>query len=247
MKFARMSRTRSLVASLAAVLIGLGLTGASAVQAATVFEGTSDAIFTDSDFGSPANVDQILNSGKTLRLGTTTDHYWLFTLSAEEEFSAEAGVPHGTPGDPFLLFSLTFAKEGSGGGNREGTATIETTINLTAPTTSSGNPSVEEHNAMFYIRSNPTTSHPNAISIELVSPVSFLLDNGKEARLSLTGLWDDDWENRVDVWSPTVSGQTVHVLGQFTIVPLPAAVWGGIVLLGGLGTARVWRRRRSVA
>jgi hypothetical protein len=41
----------------------------------------------------------------------------------------------------------------------------------------------------------------------------------------------------IEFGSATVAGTTANV------VPLPAAVWGGIVLLGGMGGARLFRRR----
>lgn len=40
---------------------------------------------------------------------------------------------------------------------------------------------------------------------------------------------------------------SVESFGSATAVPVPAAVWGGVGLLGLLGGGRVWKRRRDLA
>ncbi len=47
----------------------------------------------------------------------------------------------------------------------------------------------------------------------------------------------------VDAWFASESqGQDYEI--TVTVVPLPAAAWAGLTLLGGVGGARVWRRRK---
>lgn len=79
----------------------------------------------------------------------------------------------------------------------------------------------------------------SAFGDELIEAISIQTDSG----------WDG-FDGFVDGLTITLTDGSVGIVnfeGDYpasSVVPLPAAAWAGMALLGGLGGKRVWRRRR---
>ena len=71
----------------------------------------------------------------------------------------------------------------------------------------------------------------------------FRLNVGSTYANVLSALQDGSLRAAIHVQSFPNDGSEKYISGPPTVVPLPPAVLGGLVLLGGLGAARLWGRR----
>lgn len=87
----------------------------------------------------------------------------------------------------------------------------------------------------------------NEVSQPYGDIVNYLYYEGVDNQTTIPTDWTNGAYLFAGAWFDKAGGTvtydvTAEVMGQ--VVPLPAAAWAGITLLGGLGGVRVWRRRR---
>ncbi len=203
-----------------------GLAGGTPAMAATVFEGESNSQFGAGGFLYGQEWDIAL-SGK-------------FFLQDGPAFSVEAD-------QPFQLFKLGYWNILGLG---DATANINTTVTLTSPGGMSPNPmelniGADADDGGWFI-----VFFQDTITLTGQMIYSFNV-NGVEGELEILGFKDgQDYTDTITVKGLAKEWEKVYAVFRFDdetgigapIAPLPAAAWGGIMLLGGLGAKRLRRR-----
>jgi len=199
----------------AAAVCSMLVLGAAAAQAETV------AFNTDGTF-----------SGGTTTANSPVVSSIVFGTGADTTtitFTSREGGLLMTPSTESLgVFNVT----GTGNGASTGTGTFLLTINQTAPDTASGSFGQAT-------LSGTVTLFSSSARIQFDNPTSLALGTLPPITYSILGL---DAQQGLSL---ARGERGTSIEASITAVPLPAAAWGGLALLGTLGGARLRKRRQN--